>query len=391
MRRPFDHLPAPGRRGFLASAGALLAAAALEGAGLSGAARAAGVATADGAGVAGASWIATAGVGEAFAAVGLDPAMAAQVRAGSAVRLHGIEASPSGPLAVAVGRRPGHIAFVFHMERGGVVASFGPGEGRVFSGHGRFSADGRHLLTNEIERPQDGTHHMGRGVVALRAVADGFAIAAEWPSGGDGPHDLMLSGSALVVANGGIEPHTPEARDAEVTGSGITLLDPATGTMRGEGRLAPDLASLSLRHLSRDGRGGTVVAAQDLLADGVARPLLFRIGADGVLTPFDGPEAELRALRGYVGSVAFDPSGAFVACASPRGGRVAIWQADGRYVGAVPLMDGCGLAPGRDAGTFVAASGYGEVIAISAGPQEVGIIARRTGGPRFDNHMARVG
>lgn len=381
MRPLLDHLPALGRRRFLMGAGALLAMGPAHSGGLA----------APQAGGTQPGWLATAGVGEAFSAVGVDGMLAATARADSAVRLHGIEPSPRGPLALAVGRRPGKIALVFDMERGGVVASFGPGEGRVFSGHGRFTADGRHVLTNEIERPEAGARAMGRGVVALRLVEDGFAIHAEWPSGGDGPHDLMQSGAALVVANGGIEPNTPEARDAEVTGSGITLLDPASGAARGEGILSPDLASLSLRHLARDGRGGTVVAAQDLLNDGVARPLLFRIGADGALAPFDAPEADLRALRGYVGSVAYDPSGAFVACASPRGGRVAVWQADGRYLGAVPLVDGCGLAAGREAGTFVAASGYGEVILVAAGRDGVGVAARHTGGPRFDNHMVRVG
>lgn len=381
MRRlTLDH-PGLSRRGFLMGAGAALLAA--------GPARAESPGT-PAAGVDG-GWLATAGVGEGFGAFGLDTAFAPAERAESATRLHGIEASPRGPLAVAVGRRPGRIAIVFDREKGGAVATFGPGEGRVFSGHGRFSADGALFLTNEIERPDPDARVMGRGVVAVREVAGGFAIRGEWPSGGDGPHDLMQSGPALVIANGGIEPNTPEARDAEVTGSGIALVDPAAGAVRGEGRLSPDLASLSLRHLARDGKGGTVVAAQDLLKDGEARPLLFRIGPDGALSAFEAPDADWRALRGYVGSVAYDPSGRLVACASPRGNRVAVWQADGRYLGAAPLMDGCGLAAGREAGTFVAASGYGEVILVSAGPEGVGIAARRTGGPRYDNHMVRIG
>ncbi|MDI4663758.1 DUF1513 domain-containing protein [Xanthobacter autotrophicus] len=380
-----DHVPGHallGRRGFLVGAAALLAIRPLG---------ATGIGSGPGADPLVEGWLATAGMSDGFAAVGLDGAFSATTEAETATRLHGIEASPTGPLAVAVGRRPGQIALVFDRRRGGLVATLAPGAGRVFSGHGRFTADGRLFLTNEIERPQEGTHAMGRGVVAVRSVDGGFVIVSEWPSGGDGPHDLMQSGAALVVANGGIEPNTPEARDAEVTGSGISLLDPASGAVRGEGRLSGDLASLSLRHLARDGTGGTVVAAQDLLKDGEARPLLFRIAADGTLSPFDAPDAEWRALRGYVGSVAYDPSGRHVACASPRGNRVAVWRADGRFLGSVPLADGCALAAGPEAGTFVAASGYGEVILVSASPEGVGIAARRTGGPRFDNHMVRIG
>ena len=341
-------------------------------------------------------WITTAALDEGYGALSVAGDLGATPRAPSSTRLHGIEASPRGPLAVAVGRRPGRIALVFDRVSGGQVASFAPGAGRVFSGHGRFAADGSLFLTNEIEQPAapvsagGSARIMGRGIVAARRVAGGFEIVDEWQTGGDGPHDLMRSGGALVVANGGIEPNTPEARDAETTGSTISLLDPATGAVRGEGRLSADMASLSLRHLARDGAGGTVVAAQELLKDGVARPLLFGIGASGALTPFEAPEADLMALRGYVGSVAYDCAGGFVACATPRGGRVAVWRRDGRYVGAVPLLDGCGLAATATPGSFIATSGYGEVILLAVSDGQVGVVARRTGGPRFDNHAVRV-
>lgn len=373
------------RRAFLAGAGALLA---LPGRAL-----------ADGASLHALDhaleegWITTAGMDQGFAALCVNEAtLAASECAPSPARLHGIEASPKGPLAVAVGRRPGHVALVFDRRHGGQVARFTPGKDRVFAGHGRFSEDGRFFLTTEIERPVAGeVPSMGRGMVAVRRVDADFEIATEWPTNGDGPHDLMRSGDLLVIANGGIEPNTPEARDAEVTGSTITLLRPGSGEVAGQGKLSGDLASLSLRHLARDGRGGTVVAAQDLLKDGVARPLLFAIAPSGTLTPFDAPEAEWRALRRYVGSVAYDRSGRFVACATPRGGRVAAWTAEGRYLGAVRLIDGCGLAPDLQDGTFVATSGYGEVLRITASEDGLAILARRTGGPRYDNHMVAVG
>lgn len=336
-------------------------------------------------------WLTTAGLGpgDSFGAVTVDRALAADATLSAPARLHGIEASPDGRFAVAVGRRPGRIALVITRANGTVAATFAPGAGRVFSGHGRYSADGRHFLTNEIE-PATGALAMGRGVVAVRDVAGGYAIADEWPSGGDGPHDLMRAGRLLVIANGGIEPNTPEARDAEVTGSTITLIDPGSGTIAGGGGLSADLASLSLRHLATHADGTTVVAAQDLLKDGEARPLLFRIGRDGALSPFEAPDPAWRALRGYVGSVSFDPSGAYVACASPRGGQVAVWHTGGRFLGAVPLVDGCGLAPGLAAGTFLATSGYGEAVLIKAEADGVGVISRRTGGPRYDNHMIRL-
>lgn len=337
-------------------------------------------------------WLTTAGLSEGFGAFHLGADFSAEDRMPTPDRLHGIEPSPRDPLAVAVGRRPGHVALVFDRRRGGRIAQFGPGAGRVFSGHGRFSPDGARFLTNEIERGVEtgATRTMGQGIVAVRRVDAGFEIVDEWRTGGDGPHDLMRGGPHLVVANGGIEPNTPEARDADVTGSTITLLDPSSGAARGEGRLSDDLSSLSLRHLARDEAGRMVVAAQDLLKDGVTRPLVFAIGGDGHLSPFEAPEGELLALRGYVGSITFDASGGFIACSSPRGGRIAIWRRDGRYIGAVPLTDGCGLAPTAEGGRFLATSGYGEVVLIAVQDTDVAIISRRTGGPRFDNHMVRA-
>ncbi|MGE4373407.1 MAG: DUF1513 domain-containing protein [Xanthobacter sp.] len=342
---------------------------------------------------AGEGWLAATGGDDGFSAVSIDGSGIATQCITRPVRFHGVETSPDGAQAVAVGRRPGHLAIVFDRARGGESVHFRPGEGRVFAGHGRFSPDGRFFFTTEIERPQIVAGHttMGRGVLSQRDVANGFAIVAEWPTAGDGPHDLMRSGPVLIVANGGIEPHTPEARDAEETGSTLSLLDPASGEVRAQGQTTVDFSSLSLRHLAVDGQGGAVVAAQDLLKDGEARPLLFRIGKDATPIPFDAPDNAWRALRGYVGSVAYDASGRYVACASPRGGRVMVWQADGRYLGAVPLVDGCGLAMTTQAGGFIAASGYGELILIQAEEDHVGITARHTGGPRFDNHMVRIG
>ncbi|MBS7540286.1 DUF1513 domain-containing protein [Ancylobacter lacus] len=331
-----------------------------------------------------AEWLATAAVEGGFAPVvlsaGLDPATVGR----GAQRLHWVEPSPDGRHAVAVARRPGTAAVVFDRVSGAVVETFEPGPGRVFSGHGRFSADGRRFLAVEIDRAS------GEGTVSLRDPADGFALRGEWASAGIGPHDMLGTGGVLVVANGGLEPGTPEALGAEEAGSGIAVLDRATGEARAVGRLAPDLASLSLRHLAVAPDGLVVVAAQDVLADGVARPLVHGVGLDGRLTPFEAPDAEWRAFRTYIGSIAFDVSGAYVAAASPRGNRVSVWRRDGRFIGAVTLVDGCGLAPTRKAGEFLATSGLGEMVRLATDGESVGVVGRRGGGPRFDNHATLV-
>lgn len=326
-------------------------------------------------------WVGTAGVGEGFAPVLLSPDMEATPVGTGGQRLHWVEPGPDGRTAIAVARRPGTMAIVFDRLSGTVLARFEPGEGRVFSGHGRFIEGGRRFLAVEIERAS------GQGIVTRRVPEADFTIEAEWASSGIGPHDLLPVGDTLIVANGGVEPHTPEAVGAEIAGASVALLDPLSGATRAVATLDDDLASLSLRHLASAADGFTVIAAQDLLADGIARPLLYAVEG-GRLTAFDAPDAEWRGLRTYVGSVAFDASGAYVAAASPRGNRVAVWRRDGRFIGALTLVDGCGLAATRQAGQFLATSGLGEVALLATDGDSLGVVSRVKKNLRFDNHAA---
>lgn len=332
-----------------------------------------------------AEWLATAAVEGGFAPVAMAADFAPTTIGRAAQRLHWVEPSPDGRTAIAVARRPGTTAVVFDRVSGMVRSSFEPGEGRVFSGHGRFSGDGRRFLAVEIDRES------GQGSVTLRDVAGGFAVEAHWASAGLGPHDLLRAGDALVVANGGLEPGTPEALGAEDARASVARLDPVTGEVRTLATLGDDLASLSLRHLAVGPDGLLVVAAQDVLADGIARPLLFAAEPTGTLRPFEAPEAEWRGFRTYVGSVAVDRSGAYVAAASPRGNRVGVWRRDGRFIGSVTLVDGCGLAAAPGAGRFLATSGLGEAVMIATDGEGVGVVARRSGGPRYDNHAVLLG
>ncbi|MDF2996257.1 MAG: hypothetical protein K0R27_1894 [Xanthobacteraceae bacterium] len=331
-----------------------------------------------------AEWLATAGVEGGFAPVVLAPDYAATPIGLGGQRLHWVEPAPDGRSAIAVARRPGTTAILFDRLKGSVTATFAPGTGRVFSGHGRFSDDGRRFLAVEIDRAS------GEGTVTLRDPGEGFAIRTEWGSSGIGPHDLLRAGDCLVVANGGIEPHTPEALGAEVAGASVALIDPSNGETRALARLGEDLESLSLRHLAVAPDGFVVVAAQDLLNDGLARPLLYAVQPKGALRAFDAPDEAWRGLRTYVGSVAFDASGTYVAAASPRGNRVCLWQRDGRYIGSISMVDGCGLAATREAGQFLATSGLGEVALMVTDGEGVGVAARKSGGLRYDNHAVLV-
>ncbi|MFH1553972.1 MAG: DUF1513 domain-containing protein [Pseudomonadota bacterium] len=327
-------------------------------------------------------WLATGQVEGGFAPLALDGGFEADPLALSPTRLHAIEPAAHGPLAVAVGRRPGKVALVLDRAAGTEVARFAPGGDRVFSGHGRFTPDGTGFLTVEIDPASD------KGTLALRSLAGRFEIIAEWPTRGPGPHDMLHMGDSLIIANGGVEPGTPAAVGCEETGANLAILGP-DGSARAVFAPGGDLATLSLRHLARDG-AGAVIAAQEISLVPSSKPLLFAIDETRGLTAYEAPDEAWIGLRGYIGSVALDASGRIAAAASPRGGRVAFWERTGRYLGFVPFPDGCGLAPTAEAGRFLATSGYGEVILIAVEDREPRILARHTGGPRFDNHVSRI-
>ena len=69
---------------------------------------------------------------------------------------------------------------------------------------------------------------------------------------------------------------------------------------------------------------------------------LLRVGRGIDLLPLPGDEG---ALRAYIGSVAIDGSGRYVAATSPKGGLAGLWSlADGRWLGGFKMDDVCGLA-----------------------------------------------
>ena len=130
-------------------------------------------------------------------------------------------------------------------------------------------------------------------------------------------------------------------------------------------------------------------AVQEYKEDGT---LVFRDWweRDRKIEDLEAPEATTLGLVGYCGSVAVDPAGTLAAVSAPRGNRVLFWDTETRKLAStLPLTDGCGLAPGPKAGTFVLTSGSGAfMIDDPAGndPKDPG----HTGNAPWDNHLTAV-
>ncbi|MEM6759143.1 MAG: DUF1513 domain-containing protein [Pseudomonadota bacterium] len=272
-------------------------------------------------------------------------------------RGHAAAAHPNRPEAVAFARRPGTYAIVLDCVSGDAKARLEAPEGRHFYGHGAFSGDGALLFTTEND------FDAARGMIGVWDARHGYVRVGEFASGGVGPHEMrvMPDGQTLVVANGGIETHPETGRaklNLPVMRSNLTYLD-LSGRVLEQVVLGAEHQRNSIRHLAVAGDSAVAFAMQwqgDLTAD---LPLLgvHRRGA----APQLYPEASVRRMQGYLGSVAMD--GAQIAVTSPRSGLLQVFD-DVGLVQETPLTDVCGVAAGG-AG-FLVTTGTGLVRAPGA-------------------------
>lgn len=290
-------------------------------------------------------------------------------------RGHAAAAHPDQPLAVAFARRPGRFALVLDCLTGRVLHRLTPPEGRQFSGHGVFSADGRVLYTSEV------IASTSQGRIGLWQTGD-FTRIGEWSSGGVGPHDLLRQADGgLIVANGGIatDPGDRSKLNLDSMRPNLTRLTPE-GRITAQAGLPADLHRNSIRHLAA-GPGGVVAFAMQWEGDPFEPvPLLglWHPGSPPVLCP--PPASEAFRMQGYAGSIAMTAQG-LIALTSPRGGVVMIHAPDGRHLATHPRVDACGVAmSGRG---FLVTDGSGVVWSCDA----AGLRPLRSGGPAWDNHL----
>lgn len=305
-------------------------------------------------------------------------------------RGHDIAHDPVSGRLVAFARRPGSFAVVFEADAGVAPIVLPAPEGRHFYGHGVFSPDGRRLYTTEND------FAAGAGVVGIYDVAAGFERVGEMPTGGIGPHELVLlgDGRTLVVANGGLDT-TPEfgrldLNSADMEAS-LAVIDAPSGKLTALRRLPDELRKLSIRHLAVDAAGAVWFGCQYEGPPTDLPPLAGRLTADGTTEMFALPGALRARTRNYVGSVATSRDGDLVAFSAPRGGLIfAFDSATGRFAGTTRLADGCGIAATAGAG-MLATSGEGAVIGLdfTKGDGSATPMARED--VAFDNHLTLIG
>ncbi len=291
--------------------------------------------------------------------------------------------------AVVFGRQPGFFAMAFDLDREAPAQTLPLPEGRHYYGHGVYSADGLRLYATEHD------YDAGRGVLGVYTRrADDWRRLGEFDTHGIGPHEVVLMPDArtLCVANGGILTHPDYGKtelNLDTMKPSLVYLDAASGRLLEQVALAPELHQLSIRHLAVD-HAGTVWFGCQYSGPAADRPALVGRHRRGEAPQlFSGDSESLRAMRNYVGSVAADLSGSVIATSSPVGGQVAYWRAaDGHYLGATALPDGCGVAP-QAAGRFLLSDGHGSMIEAGPGLASAPVLGS-SDDLGWDNHLRRI-
>lgn len=289
-------------------------------------------------------------------------------------RGHGFASSPATGWNVAFARAPGNYAFAFKSNGNSEPVAFSTPQGRHFYGHGAFSADGKLLYATENDFEND------TGLIGVYEPSSGFRRVGEFPSGGIGPHEMLLSpdGASLWVANGGIltHPDTGKAKlNLETMRSSIALIELAHGAIRSHWETPLHLQRLSLRHMALDHTGSLWIGAQHEGPATDQAPLIAICAEDRELGFAEINPQKLSALRNYVGGVAASGDGRRIGFTSPVGGALLVLDVGNGSAALQSQPQVCGLA-GRGSGFLTST--------------ESGLLDNRMHSRFWDNHIAQM-
>ena len=298
-------------------------------------------------------------------------------------RCHAMAHPPHSPDTVFFARRPGTQAVVV-TSAGERRLTFHTRENRHFYGHGCFSADGQWLFTSEND------YVNGQGVIGVRDATRQYRQVDEWSSHGVGPHQLLLLGHEVVVANGGLQTHPQSGRqwlNVDSMESSLVYLDSQTGELLK--RFESPAQHASIRHLAIY-RDQVVVLMQYKGSQKDALMPLVGIQSGNeaidVITP--EREADWWQMRQYTASAAVDVSSGLAAVTCPYGHVVTFWNLpQRRFIKSLPIRQARGVVVHQ--GEFIVTGGDGRWHRIAIDRLEADSAPRR-GGLKWDNHLGLI-
>lgn len=325
-----------------------------------------------------------------FAVVAVEPDGAVRFTTPLPGRGHEPVVATSRGEVVVMARRPGRFLAIVGLTDGTMRQTLSAPDGRHFYGHAVLGPGERLLYTTEND--YDG----GRGVIGVWDAAAGYARVGEIDAHGIGPHDLALDldGRMLVIANGGLLTHPDSGRaklNLATMEPSLAVVDPRTGEALRRLTLPRELHQLSIRHVAVGPDGTIAFGMQYEGPQGDVVPLAGTWSADGMVSLLTNDGAVPADTRNYVGDVAIDATGRFLAASFPRGNRIGVWDLSTRRpVGLVTARDACGLAiePGTD--HVWISDGDGRIGALDPARSLVPSTVTPIPGLAFDNHFARI-
>lgn len=280
--------------------------------------------------------------------------------------------------ALVLARRPGVYLLRMDPIRNKALQWHTMEDDRYLGGHAVLAANGHSFFTTETDGDT------GQGLIAERDLGT-LEKLREFPSGGIGPHALLLEpAGTLLVANGGIL-NLPETGRRKLNigrmDSNLTRLHAQSGIAMEQFHL-PD-PQLSLRHLAIAPDGSVGVGLQAEHLDPLVRqaaPALALLQSD-VLRAVDWAPSQMpHAWDGYVGDICF-AAGRFWTSAS-HVGAVASWSARGD---ALPTHTLAGAGALATKGNFVLVTGRGVALLH---PQTAPSLWTPNPALTWDNHAA---
>ena len=209
----------------------------------------------------------------------------------------------------------------------------------------------------------------GIGVIGIRD-RHSLQTLGEYSSYGIGPHDCQLlpDGKTLVVANGGMQTH-PETGYRTLNKNSIApslvLIDVQSGNKIDEFRLEDNL--LSIRHLSVSADGSVAAALQYQGNAYQATPesLVAWLTPAGNFRLLESKHTAIKAMRGYMGDIAWHQTSKVLAVTSPKGNQVTFWNPERkRHSWSLNVAEACGVVSNESG--FIVSTQTGALLHIKA-------------------------
>jgi len=311
--------------------------------------------------------------------------------ANSAFRGHGLSSNPAQPnQIVMVSRRPGNQGMVLNMANAQQTTAepqfFQSPKHLFMEGHACFSADGAFLYCSETDRRTQ------KGVITVRETQT-FSVIQELPSGGVGPHEILVipNTQKLAIANGGlIKDEQGQLVNGQTMNSNVSILNLVTGKIEQQYKVPESKASLRHLDVSSDGIIAVGIQVQrDFMASTDLTPLAALILPGQGLIQLTAPASILLKLKDYMGSVRINDKYRTAAFTSPRGDLALFWNIDsGEFLGHHFFDNVCGLTVSQDSEFFILSNSAGKVRQLHGLTLKENISTRQSfPNLQWDNHM----